>query len=131
MKKGRFRTTENKEKGGKREKEREREKKKEEVAKKKDNVRRGKNRKGGGKDKLQQQPVGRSQMLHSSSDSDSDTGVVTAPRISVPAIGESSSSSCCPRRQAQLPSRFRSDSDSDYNDGSICTICGCNEAEGL
>ena len=69
-----------------RERKNEREKKKEEVAKKKDNVRRGKNRKGGGKDKLQQQPVGRSQMLHSSSDSDSDTGVVTAPRISVPAI---------------------------------------------
>ena len=32
-------------------------------------------------------------MLRSSSDSDSDTGVVTAPRRSVPAIGESSSSS--------------------------------------
>ena len=27
--------------------------------------------------------------------------------------------------------RFRSDSDSDNNDGSICTICGCNELEGL
>ena len=27
--------------------------------------------------------------------------------------------------------RFRSDSDSDNNDGSICTICGCNEPEGL
>ena len=26
---------------------------------------------------------------------------------------------------------FRSDSDSDNNDGSICTICGCNEPEGL
>ena len=112
-------------------KKREREKKKEEVAKKKDNVRRGKNRKGGGKDKLQQQPVGRSQMLHSSSDSDSDTGVVAAPRRSVPAIGESSSRSCRPRHQAQLPSLFRSDSDSDNNDGSICTICGCNEPEGL
>ena len=67
-------------------------------------------------------------MLHSSSDSDSDTGVVAAPRRSVPAIGESSSRSCRPRRQAQLPSLFRSDSDSDNNDGSIC---GCNEPEGL
>ena len=27
--------------------------------------------------------------------------------------------------------RFRSDSDSDNNDVSICTICGCNEPEGL
>ncbi len=47
----------------------------------------------------------------------------------IPSIGESSLSR--PRRQTQLPSRFRSESDSDNNDGAICSICGNNEPEGL
>ena len=65
-----------------------------------------------------------------SSDSDSDAGVVTAPRRQfIPSVGESSSSRPC--RQTHVPSRFRSGSDSDNNDGTICTICGSNEPEGL
>ena len=65
-----------------------------------------------------------------SSDSDSVAGVVNAPRRQfIPSVGESSSSR--PHRQTQVLSRFRSGSDSDNNDGTICTICGSNEPEGL
>ena len=35
------------------------------------------------------------------------------------------------RRQRQLPARFREDSDSDENDGILCTICQSNELDGL
>ena len=108
-------------------KKQEREEKKKEVAMRK-NVRQRKGKKGvgKGKEKVQQQSVGTVE----SSDSDSDAGVVTAPRRQfIPSVGESSSSR--PRRQTQVPSRFRSGSDSDNNDGTICTICGSNEPEGL
>ena len=50
--------------------------------------------------------------------------------LSAPDEGEPSSSRPRPRRRAQLPSRFRSESDSE-NDGAICTICNLNEPEGL
>ena len=70
-KEGKFRATKNKENGGKREK---REKKKEEIARRKEK------KVGKGKGKLQQRLVRRSLILHTSSDSDSDSGVVTAPR---------------------------------------------------
>ena len=63
-------------------------------------------------------------------DSDSEADMVITPRRQcIPSVGESSSSR--PRRQTQLPSRFRSESDGDYNDGTICQICGSNEPEGL
>ena len=103
----------------------EREKKKQEREKKKEEIARRKEKKvGKGKGKLQQRPVCRSLILHTSSDSDSD--VVTVPRRSGPDGGESSSHR--PHRQVTLPSRFR---ENEYNDGSICTVCGCNEPEGL
>ena len=104
----------------------EREKKKKEVAMRKNvGQRKGKKGVGKGKEKVQQQSVDTVE----SSDSDSDAGVVTAPRRQfIPSVGESSSSR--PRRQTQVPCRFRSGSDSD-NDGTICTICGSNEPEGL
>ena len=43
---------------------------------------------------------------------------------------EASSSSGRPRRQCQLPSRFRNNS-TDDNDSAICMICGKNEPDGL
>ena len=107
----------------------EREKKKQEREKKKEEIARRKEKKvgrGKGKGKLQQRLVCRSLILHTSSDSDS--GVVTAPRRSGPDGGESSSHR--PHRQVTLPSRFRSDSENEYKDGSNRTVCGCNEPEG-
>ncbi len=108
-------------------KKQERERKKEEVARGK-NAGRGRGRKSAekGKDKLQEKSASNIE----NSDSDSDAGVMMASRRQfIPSIGESSLSR--PRRQTQLPSRFRSESDSDNNDGVICSICGNNEPEGL
>ena len=80
-------------------KKQEREKKKKEVAVRKNvGQRKGKTCVGKGKEKVHQQSVGTVE----SSDSDSDAGVVTAPRRQfISSVGESSSSH--PRRQTQVP----------------------------
>ena len=102
-------------------KKREKDKKKEESVKRKGN-------KAAGKGKEKQRQV---QRCPSDQSSASDDDCVFRIGPSAPNDAQfSSGCSSCPRRQHQLPYRFRSESDGE-NDGSICTVCGRNEPEGL
>ena len=106
-------------------KKQEKDKKKEESVKRKGNKAAGKGNKAAGKGKEKQRQV---QRCPSDQSSASDDDCVF--RIGPSAPNDAQFSSGRPRRQPQLPSRFRSESDGE-NDGSICTVCGRNEPEGL
>ena len=109
-------------------KKQEKDKKKEESVKHKGNKAAGKGNKAAGKGKEKRRQV---QRRPSDQSSASDDDCVF--RIGTSATNDaqfSSGHSSRPRRQPQLPSRFRSESDGE-NDGSICTVCGRNEPEGL
>ena len=109
-------------------KKREKDKKKEESVKRKGNKVAGKGNKAAGKGKEKQRQV---QRCPSDQSSASDDDCVFRIGTSAPSDTQfSSGHSSHPRRQSQLPSRFRSESDGE-NDGSICTVCGRNEPEGL
>ena len=106
-------------------KKREKDKKKEESVKRKGKKAAGKGNKAAGKGKEKQKRCPSDQ----SSASDDDCVFRIGP--SAPNDAQfSSGHSSRPCRQPQLPTRFRSESDGE-NDGSICTVCGRNEPEGL